>query len=172
LVFFVFLFCWSSAQSAIDSNAIDIAEIREAQPVTNCWIYVDSAGTANTGTIPADAWQPLSNYNTDKYIPGSWITKPVYLKLVLENRGDSLKKIYFIASNNIRSIHFYKLLPGSKPLQITDQSGGDGYQPFELKEGEKQVLVAKLSFTRRNFNYLFPQLISRKKISSPTIPIS
>lgn len=159
----VFLLClagWASAQSTSDTNTIDISVITEDQFINKCAVYFDSTGTAKPGTIMEALWNPISSYNTDKYIPKAWITKPVYLKFILENRADSTKKVYFIASNYVRATQVFMLGPGSEPIQLKDESRRDGYQPIELNAGERRIFVVKLNFTKRNFNYLSPQLIN------------
>ncbi|MEP7108406.1 MAG: sensor histidine kinase [Ferruginibacter sp.] len=159
--FFLSLTGWVPAQSSEDNNYIDISVIKESRMIIdNCLLYVDSSGKAKPTSILNEAWKPLSRFNTNKYIPNSWITKPIYLKFAIRNGVDSPKKVYFIASTYTRSMHIFKLSANGQPVQLEDENRVDGFQPIELSGGEKQVLIVKFNFTKRNLNYIQPQLIS------------
>jgi signal transduction histidine kinase len=150
-----------SAQLNADSNAIDISMIKESQLIIEkCLVYVDTHNTAKPATIPNEAWKPLIKFNTNKYIPDSWITKPFYLKFTLLNTTDTAKKVYFIAAANLRTMYTFKLLPDQQLIQLKDESKSDGYQPITLKAKEAGVFIVLIKFAKVEFNYFTPQLIN------------
>ncbi|MBC7887678.1 MAG: hypothetical protein H7Z13_07295 [Ferruginibacter sp.] len=158
--FFLFLNILVSAQLPGATDPIDISLLRDSQLIINqCRIYIDTGGSARPGNILNEAWQPLSNFNTSKYIPNTWITTPIYLTFILENSSDTAAKVFFIASTYTRNIYIYKILPNQPPEQLKNESRKDGYQPVELNGKEKQAYIVKFNFTKRVFNFLQPQLI-------------
>ncbi|MCW3089627.1 MAG: putative signal transduction histidine kinase [Ferruginibacter sp.] len=161
IIFFLFIPGWSFAQLSNDSNSIDISTITESQLISDrCMIYVDSTGKTTPENITKQAWQPLTNFNLNKYIPNSWITKPIFLKFTLENRGDSLKKIYFITGTYVRRMDLFKLAPNGELLQLENESRRDGFQPIDLKGKGKQEFITSFNFTKRNLNYIIPQVVN------------
>ncbi|MEO7766345.1 MAG: sensor histidine kinase [Ferruginibacter sp.] len=161
IIFFLFVSFRSSAQLSNDSNAVvDISLIGECAPInTKCMVFVDSTRSVVPGKIAKNAWQPLNNFNTAKYIPNSWITSPVFLKFTLENTRDTMQRIYFSTATYVRRMYLFKLLPNGY-VQIKDESRNDGYQPIDLKGKEKQEFIVKFNFTKRNLNYIVPQVIN------------
>ena len=162
---FLLLSSWVTAQSSEDSSSIDISLIKESKLIiNNCLIHVDSNGTANPGNIPDNAWQPLERYKNLKYIPNTWITKSIYLKFTLLNNNDTSKKVYFIAGTYIRSNELYTLSAKNSPVELANESRTDGYQPILLNPHERHAYIARFNFTKRNFNYIRPELINENHL--------
>ena len=150
-----------TAQIAIDTTTIDISAITESRSIINkCQLYIDSNNIDKPNFIVDKTWLSLNNFNITKAISNNWITKPIYLKFTLENRSDTSKQVHLIVSNYIRSIQFYNLLNENTLAKIKNECSFSGYQPFYLKGHEKAVYIVKFYFTRRNLNYLQPQLIA------------
>lgn len=154
---------WLFAQTLPDSNLIDISGIKENELIfQHCLVYADISKSATVLNIPPTAWKPLEQYKDKKYIPNAWITKPIFLKFTLFNNCDTAKKVFFIAGTYIRSNKIFKLSANGPPAELKDESSSSGYQPIRLLPHEKQVFIARFSFTKRNFNYIQPELINEK----------
>ncbi len=159
---FLLLFTGTAyAQSAPDSSQVDLTTIQQSKDITRyCQFHVDSNQTVKAGQVPEAAWRPLKSINTDTYIPNSWITKPIFLKVRLTNSSDTLMKVYLIASTYIKRMRVYYLRPDQQPpAQLKDESWQDGYQPINLAPGEQEDYVIELHYTKRNYNYIIPTLV-------------
>ncbi len=158
--FLLFLALGAIGQSSEDNNSIDISMMKESQLIIEkCQLYFDSSGTTRPSTVISKDWKPSAYFNTKKYIPNEWITKPLFLKFTLENSGDTSETVYFIAGYYIRSIHIFKLLPNRQIVQLKDESRKDGYQRIKILPKEKQEFIAEIIYSKRNFNYFNPLLI-------------
>lgn len=161
LSFFLFFRVLVYAQNADTTNAINISLLQDSEQIKNfTQIFVDSTGTFNENNIPGTAWHPLANFTPSVYIPGSWITKKIYLKFTIENNSDTDQAVYFIAGMYIRSNSFYKLDANGQPKPIKNESQSDGFQALVIQPQSKQTFINAFYFTKRLHNYLAPQLVT------------
>ena len=158
-VFLLLLTGLCKAQTLHDSSTIDVAGVKEFVEIYNAQIFVDMPGTATPASVLPAPWQPLSNFDSSKYIPNKWITKATYLKFRLANSDTITKKIYFIAGYYIRKIEILRVLPSGQLLKLKDETAFDGYQPIELPAKYEGVFIVKLFFTKRVYNSLEPTII-------------
>jgi hypothetical protein len=158
--FLLFFTGWASAQTADDSNSVDVSMIRESkQIIGQCQFYIDSSDRETPASVVNKAWQPLRIIGSNKYIPKILITKPVFLKFALQNNSDTAVKMFFIAGVNIKSMHIYKQQGGGQLSQLKDESKSDGYQPVILNGKERQELIVKIKFTKKDYNFFNPLII-------------
>lgn len=149
------------AQNTDIIKPINISLLQDSEQIKDfTQIFVDSTGTFNENSIPDEAWHPFVNYIQSAYIPGSWITKKIYLKFSIENNTDTDQAVFFIAGMYIRSNHFYKLDANGHPIQIKDESQSDGFQRLVIHPKTKQTFINAFYFTKRTHNYLAPQLVN------------
>ena len=166
LSFFLFFYIGAFAQVFSDTSPITISHIPDSQLITRqCTIFIDSTGTKSVAGIPGQAWQPLNQAEPKQFIPTDWITRKVFLKFTLRNNADSARTVYFIAGHIIRKNNFYALHPDGSTSEVPDKSKADGFQPLVVPAGKTQTFIAAFDFTKRQHNFLAPQLVNAGYLS-------
>jgi hypothetical protein len=146
---------------------IEISAIKESREILDNASFVAKAdGKTNPTEIAATEWQPLSSLHLEKYIPETWITRPVFLRFTLRNGADTAVGIYFHAGSYIRKMANLQGRTKGGISRLADESQADGYQPVSLRAGEQQVFIVMINYTKRNFNNLRPVLVSEAYLNS------
>jgi len=155
-----------SSQPDKDSTIIDVAKIRFQKTFYKEILFATSANQIKDKDIPMLPFRNGLFSKSNTSVSPSIIEKDVYLKFIVCNSADTVKRIYFMPGRYCKNVCVFEASPQNipqsfhkKPESLIHTEEFGGYKILTIPPKDTLLFFTRFNFLRANVNSFAPRFI-------------